>query len=161
MKKLGLLFFGAALVFFSSVLPSRICSAGVDVNIGINVPLPGFVFSSPPVLVVVPQTYVYAVPEVSIDIFFFRNYWYRPHHGYWYRSARYNGPWQHVGPSKIPVELLRLPDHRSIPPGHQRVPYGQVKKNWKEWEKSKHWDKSEQRYEKKQKHKGEKKGRGN
>jgi hypothetical protein len=160
MKKLSLIIFCASIVFFSSAVVSRNCSAGIDVNIGISVPLPSFVFPAPPVLVVVPQTYVYAVPEVSIDIFFFRNYWYRPHKGNWYRSNLYDGPWEHIGTGKVPVELLRMPDYRNIPPGHQRIPYGQVKKNWKDWEKGKHWDKSH-KHEKKKNYKAEKKGRGN
>jgi hypothetical protein len=159
MKKWGLIFCLAGVVFLSSVFSNRTCFAGVDVNIGISVPLPMFAFSSPPVLVVVPQTYVYAVPDVSVDIFFFRGYWYRPHNGYWYRSAVYNGPWDHMGSGKVPAELLRLPDHRNIPPGHQRIPYGQVKKNWKDWEKVKHWDKSERKSNKNQ-HRGEKRRQG-
>ena len=43
-----------------------------EVSIGINIPLPPLiVFSSPPEVVVIPETYVYVVPDSDEDIFFY------------------------------------------------------------------------------------------
>lgn len=114
-----------------------------NVNVGVNVALPPlFRIAAPPPVVVVPGTYVYAVPDVAVDIFFFRNAWYRPHEGNWFRASSYNGPWRYLLPHQVPRGLRELPhyDYRRIPPGYQRIPYGQVKKNWSRWERNQHWE---------------------
>ncbi len=142
--------------------------AGVDINIGINIPLPRVVISAPPVVVVVPGTYVYFAPDVEIDLLFYHGYWYRPYRGYWYRAAGYNGPWVYIAPKRLPGVLLSLPpDYRTVPPGLQRIPYGQLKKNWRAWEKERRWEGKEyergerQRYkEEKWEHRGRGRGRG-
>lgn len=139
---------GACICLFAGVFllmaagyPS-VSRAGVDVHIGINVPLPAVVISAPPAVVVIPRTYVYYVPEVEVDILFYRGYWYRPHSGYWYRAAGYNGPWVSIVATKVPRVLIDLsPGFRQAPPGHQRIPYGQLKKNWRTWERDRYWDK--------------------
>lgn len=160
MKKSGFALLIIAMVFAGSVLLPKPGFSGVDVSIGINVPLPVFVFPAPPAVVFIPGTYVYAVPDVDIDIVFFGGYWYRPHSGYWYRAKSYNGPWVYIVPERVPGVLLKLPPgYRNIPPGHQRIPYGQLKKNWKNWEKEKYWDKHEYRQEKREQRKKEGKGR--
>jgi hypothetical protein len=42
----------------------------------------------------------------------------------------------------VPGAVLHVPsDFRKVPPGHQSIPYGQLKNNWEIWEKEKHWDK--------------------
>lgn len=116
--------------------------AGVDVNIGINIPLPRLVISGPPALVVVPGTYVYFAPDVGADMFFYHDHWYRRHNGGWYLSLGFNGPWR--GVREVPRDIVNLPpDYRHIPPGHERIPYGHVKSNWKTWEREKYWHKHE------------------
>ncbi|MFZ2196971.1 MAG: hypothetical protein WAV13_04495 [Thermodesulfovibrionales bacterium] len=156
-KNFFVLFIIAMVIIVSAILPQA-GFAEVDVNIGINVSLPAFVFSAPPAVVFIPGTYVYAVPDVDIDIVFYHGYWYRPHMDYWYRSTSYNGPWKHIDKKVVPGVLFKLPpDYRKVPPGHQRIPYGQLKKNWKTWENEKHWDKHEHKSEKKDDHKEEKK----
>jgi len=139
--------------------------ADVNINVGINVPPPPpLVIPAPPSVFVVPRTYVYFVPDVKVDIFFYHDYWYRPYEGRWYRSASYNGPWVYIIPKHVPLVLLHLPpDFRRVPPGHQRIPYGQLKKHWMTWENEKYWDKHEAKewHEEKQEHKENKgKGRG-
>jgi hypothetical protein len=38
------------------------------------------------------------------------------------------------------VVLVKLPpDYRNMPPGHQRIPYGQMKKELEDWERDRHW----------------------
>jgi hypothetical protein len=127
----------------------KVGNARVDVNIGVNIgpPPPPIVIAAPPPVVVIPGTYVYFPPDVRVDIFFYQGYWYRPHHGHWYRSAVYNGKWVYVQPARVPHALVRVPpDFRRVPPGHQRIKYVEVKKNWRTWEKQKHWDKHEVRH---------------
>ncbi len=135
--------FSVGTMFLAFVLlsPAR---SNAEVNVNINIPLPGLVISAPPAMIVIPGTYVYYPPDVEVDIFFYHGYWYRPHGGAWYIANGYNGPWRAVGPGRVPHALIDLPPgHRHIPPGHERMPYGQVKKNWRTWEKERHWDEHE------------------
>jgi hypothetical protein len=115
--------------------------AEVNVNIGIGIPLPPVVIPAPPSVLLIPATYVYFVPDVEVDILFYHGYWYRPHHGHYYRATSYNGPWVTIAPSSLPRAISHVPsDFRHVPPGHERIPHGELKKNWKTWEKEKHWD---------------------
>jgi hypothetical protein len=117
--------------------------AGAAVNVGVNIALPPlFRIAAPPPVVVIPGSYIYVVPDVAVDIFFFRGTWYRPYGGHWFRSTSYNGPWRFVAPNRMPRGIVGLPryDYRNIPPGHSRIPYGQLKKNWRGWERNHHWN---------------------
>ncbi|MGA2527359.1 MAG: hypothetical protein ABSF79_12220, partial [Smithellaceae bacterium] len=58
---------------------------------------PPIVFAAPPELVVIPETNVYAVPDVDVDIFFYSGWWWRPWEGRWYRSRNYNSGWGYYG----------------------------------------------------------------
>jgi hypothetical protein len=90
----------------------------------------------------VPGTYVYFGADVNEDLLFYHGYWYRPYGGRWYRAGSYNGPWGFVSIERVPRVIINLPPgYRSVAPGHQRIPYGQLKKNWRTWEQEKHWDK--------------------
>lgn len=152
-KIVTLVIFGVVVQFLMGPLPES--RAEVQVNIGINAgpppvvvpaPPPAYVVHAPPPVVVIPGTYVYYAPGLSIDILFYHGYWYRPHGGYWYRARSYNGPWAHLPHGRVPHAVTGLPhDYRSVPPGHQRIPYGQVKKNWARWEKDRHWDRHDKR----------------
>jgi hypothetical protein len=129
---------GAMLMVFGLFTPA---TSNAEVNVNINIPLPGVVISAPPAMIVIPGTYVYYPPEVSVDIFFHHGYWYRPYRGGWYIANGYNGPWRGIGPRRVPRALIEVPPtYRRVPPGHERMPYGQVKKNWRTWEKERHWD---------------------
>jgi len=93
-------------------------------------------------VVLIPETYVYFVPDVSVDILFYQGHWYRPHHGHYYRATNYNGPWVSIAPSSVPGAVSHVPpDFRHIPPGHQRISHGELNRNWETWEEEKHWDK--------------------
>ena len=117
--------------------------AGVNINVGINIPPPPrLVIPAPPPLFVIPGTYVYTAPEVNVDIFFYHGYWYRPYQGHWYRSGSYNGKWVDIVPEKVPRVLINLPpNYRHVPPGYRHIPYKEVRKNWKTWERNKYWEK--------------------
>jgi len=110
------------------------------IHIGVNIPPPPvFVFPTPPELVVIPGTYVYFCPDVDFDIFFYAGYWYRPYGGYWYRSVGYGGPWAYIG--SPPSVLLRVPpDFRIITRGYRRIPYGELHRNWRAWERGRYWE---------------------
>jgi hypothetical protein len=139
MRKSCLLVIGAVLLVLTGAAAQS--QAGVNVNIGVN--LPAYRFAAPPDVVVIPGTYVYMVPDIDVDILFFQGYWWRPYEGHWYRSRDYKGSWRYVEPRSIPRGLKALPqDYRHrLSPGHERIPHGDVQKNWKKWEKEKHWEK--------------------
>jgi len=111
--------------------------AEVDVSVNIGLPLPAVVISAPPAVVMIPGTPVYFAPDVEVDIFFYRGYWYRPYRERWYRATHYNGPWRYIAPRAVPSVIVNVPpDYRHIPPSHERIPYGQLKKHWKERERA-------------------------
>jgi hypothetical protein len=142
-SKFGLLLL-ALIVFVALGLPER-SAAEVNVNVGVFAPPPMYRIAAPPPMVVIPGTYVYAVPNIDVDILFYGGSWYRPHEGHWYRAKSYNGPWAYLAPPKVPRVIFDLPpDHRRVPPGHRHIPYGQFKKNWGKWERNKHWDNDKQ-----------------
>jgi len=130
-----------ALLLFS-IGSSAQSEARVDVTVGVNIPV--YTFPAPPPLVVIPGSYVYAVPDVDVEILFYHGYWYRPYEGRWYRSRSYNGQWIFVSPAKVPHVLIDLPpDYHHFPPVSKRIPYGQFRKNWRRWEKEKYWERDE------------------
>jgi len=110
-------------------------------NISVQIGLPPLVMPGPPALVVVPNAYVYYPPEVNENIFFYQGYWYRPHRGHWFSSPHYNGPWDPVVINRVPRPVLTIPAGYRYGPVHEQVPYGQVKKNWRKWERNHYWDK--------------------
>ncbi len=127
-----------ALLVLTTFFPGQ-GNAGVHVGVGIN--LPAFTFGAPPALAVIPGTYGYFAPDAGVDIFFYHNYWYRPYEGRWFRARSYNGPWGYAAPAVVPSFFFNLsPDYRHVPPGHRHIPYGQVKNNWRRWERERHWD---------------------
>lgn len=135
-RKNTTLIFGAILFWLVGILSPGETSAEVSVNIGIGVPLPTVVVSAPPAVVLIPGTPVYYAPDVSIALFFYSGRWYRKHTGHWYVATYYNGPWAYVSATRIPSVLVQLPgEYYDIHQGHQKIPYGQLKKHWKRWEK--------------------------
>ncbi len=109
------------------------------VHIDVNIPLPPVItFSAPPELVVIPDTDVYYCPDVGSDIFFYAGYWYRPYGEYWYRAVSYEGPWAYI--ASPPVVLLRLPpDYRTIVRGERHIPYAELHRNWRTWQRDRYW----------------------
>jgi hypothetical protein len=161
MKKFAVISFAGSLllvaVFFS-------VTALADVSVGITIVPPAVVIPAPPAVMVIPGTYVYFIPDVEADMLFYGGWWYRPYRGYWYRARGYNGPWVHVGVSRVPSVVINVPPHfRNVPPGHTRIPYGQLKKNWRTWERERHWDRGRERgreREIRKEHGGEGRGHG-
>jgi hypothetical protein len=101
------LFWGSLLLVLVLAIPFR-TRAGVDVHVTIALP-PPIVFGAPPELIVLPETYVYVVPDVDADIFFSNGWWWRPWEGRWYRSRYYDTGWAYY---------QRVPSfYAGIPPG--------------------------------------------
>jgi len=102
-------------------------------------PLPPLFVPGPPPMVPVPGVNVYIAPDVDADLLFYHGYWYRPYEGRWYRSARYDGPWGYVPGKRVPGALRSLPPgYRGRAVGQERIPHGQLKKNWRAWERDGH-----------------------
>lgn len=141
------LFLGKILLALVFVLPPP-AMAGVNVDINISLP-PPIVFAAPPALVVLPETYVYVVPDSDVDVFFFGGWWWRPWEGRWYRSRSYSSGWGYY--RNVPSFYGHIPkdwrndyrEHRwkGRQWDHRPIPHKQVQQNWRGWEKNKHWEK--------------------
>jgi hypothetical protein len=124
--------------------------AVVDIGVRISLP-PLIVFATPPEVVVIPETYVYVVPDSNVDIFFYDGWWWRPWEGRWYRSRHYDSGWVYY--QRVPSFYARIPsswrndyrDHRwgGRPWNYQRIPNQQLQRNWSTWKKSNHWEKQQ------------------
>ena len=119
-----------------------------QVNITVTVP-PPLVFATPPEVIVIPETYVYVVPDIEEDIFFYEGWWWRPWQGRWYRSRHYSSGWVHY--RSVPSFYTRIPSGwrtdyreqrwRGHHWQHHRIPYQELHHNWRGWKKNRHWEK--------------------
>jgi hypothetical protein len=120
------------------------------VDVGVSIPLPPPIgFAGPPEMVVIPETYIYVVPDSDEDIFFYSGWWWRPWNGRWYRSQNYSSGWGYY--QGIPSFYVSVPsgwrnDYRQRRWGghewnYQRIPQQQVQQNWQGWERDRHWEK--------------------
>ena len=115
-------------------------TAQIHLDVRIGAP-PPYRIAAPPQLVVIPGTYVYVVPDINADVFFWSGNWYRLYEGHWFSGRSYNGPWAYVPDPRVPRALFELPpDYRRIPPGWRRIPYGEFRRNWSGWERDRYWD---------------------
>ena len=122
--------------------------AGVNVNVGIFAPPLAYEVPAPPPMVVIPGTYVYAVPDGGVNMLFYHGYWWRPYEGRWYRSARYNDSWAYVRSERVPRAVIELPPdyHRHFASG-PRIAHEDMQRNWKSWERDRYWDRQGDRRE--------------
>jgi hypothetical protein len=144
MKKL---LFKIVFLTLAVLIPASVMA---QVQVRINIPLPPpIIFPAPPHVVVIPETDVYAVPDVNDDIFFYSGWWWRPWEGRWYRSRYYDRGWAHY--NGVPSF------HRNVPPGwrndyrdrrwrghewdHRPMLHSDAEKNWRGWQRDKHWEK--------------------
>ncbi len=141
------LLFGKMLLALLFVFPTP-AMAGVNVDVNISLPPPIF-FAAPPALIVLPETYVYVVPDTDVEIFFYDGWWWRPWEGRWYRSHNYGSGWRHY--RSVPSFYVQVPSGwrndyrdrrwRGHEWDHRPIPHEQVKRNWNGWKKDKHWEK--------------------
>ena len=129
-------------VFLLLLVLPKVGSA-VDIGIGgLNIEIggvpPPVEITGPLELLPIPERYVYFIPNIDADIFFYHDSWYRPYKGRWFRSARYKGPWEHI--RDVPPALIDLPpDYRSSSSGFNPIPYKELSNNWERWEQERHW----------------------
>ena len=144
MKKLIFKVLFLTLVVFAPV------SAMAEVSVHIDIPLPPpIIFPAPPEMVVIPETDVYAVPDVQEEIFFYGGWWWRPWEGRWYRSHYYDRGWgyyQHVPFFYRNFHPGWRDDYRNHRwKGHQwdyqRIPHRELQHNWQGWQRDRHWEK--------------------
>ncbi|MBP7230821.1 MAG: hypothetical protein KBA28_02730 [Syntrophaceae bacterium] len=144
MKKIVL---NTVLLMIIVVIPVLV-SAQMDVQVRINIPLPPpIVFPAPPAVVVIPETDIYAIPDVHDDIFFYDGWWWRPWEGRWYRSRHYDRGWAYY--NRMPSFQRHVPhnwrqDYRDRRwKGHswdsRAISYRDAEKNWRTWKQNKHW----------------------
>ncbi len=90
----------------------------------------------------IPGTYVYAVPDIDSEVFFYGGRWFSYHDNYWFRATVYSGPWVRVRIGNVPSRLHRLPGHyrQHIHSKSHRIHRSELKKHWKSWERDRHWD---------------------
>jgi hypothetical protein len=146
---------GSILLMFTLLLP---VTTNAEVSVGVRIALPPLVIPAPPHLVVVPNTYVYYPPDVDVDIFFYHGYWYRPYQGAWYRARNYNGPWGFIVINRVPRAVIGVPSGFRRGPMYERVPHGEVMKNWRGWERERHWDRGGHEGERGRSERGEHRG---
>src|SRR5512143_1456009 len=140
------LFFGTLLLALAIIVP---IPAMAEVNIGIGISLPPpIVFEAPPELIVLPDTYVYVVPDIDVDIFFWNGWWWRLWEGRWYRSHYYNRGWGYY--NTVPSFYFDVDpgwrgyyrDHNWY--GHrwdyERIPSQRLQQNWRGWKSDRHWE---------------------
>jgi hypothetical protein len=111
-----------------------------EAGVNINIDLPFFSLPYPPQLVVIPGTYAYYVADADVDIVFYQGRWYRPWNDRWYWATGYNGPWALAGPRFVPNILLRLPRDYRHGREYTRIPYYDLNRNWRRWERDRRWD---------------------
>jgi hypothetical protein len=118
-------------------------SSGFDFGgfqIGININPPPIEINGPPEVAVIPGTYVYFVPDVSEELFFYDGYWYRPYEGNWYRCTSYSGPWAYIDRERVPDVFFDLPSDYRAMSEYRRIPYGELSGNWRVWQREWYWD---------------------
>jgi hypothetical protein len=145
MKRLLL---GLALLAITLSLPIP-AMARVDVKVGIGIGLPPpIAFGGPPQVVVLPDTNVYVVPDIDVDLFFWNGWWWRLWDGHWYRSHYHNRGWGYYrGVPNFYYDVdpgwrgyyrdRRWYGHRW---DYRPIPYGQAQRNWRDWEKRRYWE---------------------
>lgn len=141
--------FGAALLALLALM-TQPSTAAIDIHVSIPLP-PMITFHAPPEVVVIPETYVYFVPDIEEEIFFYDGWWWRPWQGRWYRSRRYDSGWVYY--KRVPSFYPKIHsgwrnDYRDRRwKGHywsfQPVPHHQLQQNWSRWKKDRYWEKQQ------------------
>ena len=101
-----------------------------------------------PSLVVIPGTYVYAMTDVTDDIYFHVGWWWRLWDGRWYKSRHYDRGWSHY--RGVPVfyrevdprwrDFYRHRRWNGHPWECERIPAPRVQSDWHRWQDARHWE---------------------
>ncbi|OPY66201.1 MAG: hypothetical protein A4E62_02535 [Syntrophorhabdus sp. PtaU1.Bin002] len=144
------LLFGTMLLALVVAVPvSTMAQVGVSISVGLPPPI---VFAEPPEVVVLPDTYyVYAVPGIDIDLFFWNGWWWRPWNGRWYRSRYYDHGWayyRYVPSFYYDVDpgwrgYYRDHDWHGHHWYHERLSHQRLQRNWQRWHNDRYWDRQQ------------------
>jgi hypothetical protein len=110
---------------------------------------PPIVFDGPPDVIVLPDTnYVYVVPDIAVDLFFWNGWWWRPWEGVWYYSRYYDRGWGYY--HRVPSFYFDVdPGWRGYYRGHnwyghrwnyERIPHQRLQQNWQSWNNNRYWE---------------------
>ena len=147
-----------ALAAALALAPAARGSANIDVHV--NIGLPGLVVAERPEVILVPGTRVYFPPAVSAEIVFFDGFWWLRDGGRWHRSHHHRGPWAVVAPQYVPVPVLRLPrDYRRTHSHRERIPYERFERECRHREPERERERERGEYGHRE-GKGEKHGKG-
>jgi hypothetical protein len=145
-NKMKKLLFGTICFALVSVFPFMTMAAE-DISFGIPLP-PPIVFAAPPEVIVIPDTYVYVVPDSDVDIFFYDGWWWRPWEGRWYRSDYYDRGWGYH--DSVPSFYFDVdPGWRGYYKDHnwygqrwnyERIPNQRLQQSWKSWQNERRWE---------------------
>ena len=86
---------------------------------------------------------------ITLDLFFWNGFWWRPWEGRWYRSPYYDRGWAYY--NRVPKFYYDVdPYWRTYYQNHswhghiwnyRPIPHSQLQQNWKGWQSSHYWDK--------------------
>ena len=119
------------------VLVVPVAPANAQVSIGIGLPHVSIGINLPlyPDLEPIPGYPVYYAPRLDANYFFYDGMYWVYQDDNWYASSWYNGPWGMVGPSEVPLFILRVPvRYYRQPPIYFRAWYADSPPRWGE-----HW----------------------
>ena len=148
-NKMKKLFFGTLLLALVIAVPiPTMARISIGINIGIPLP-PLIVFESPPEVVVIPETNVYADPDANVNLYFYDGWWWRHWEGRWYRSRDYSSGWIYYRNTPsfyngIPSgwrSAYRQHRYKGNEWNSQRIPQQQLQQNWSTWKKNRYWEK--------------------
>lgn len=140
-------FFGAMVLALVIAMPfSAMAQIDISINIG---PPPPVAFAGPPVVIPLPDTYyVYVVPDIDIEMFFWNGWWWRPWQGRWYRSRYYDRGWVYY--DRVPAFYYDVDPRWRVyyrerswyghPWHYERIDHRRLQQNWRSWHNNQHWE---------------------
>jgi hypothetical protein len=113
------------IIILLSLLSGATIPAFAQLSVGIGIGLPsisiGINFPIFPEFQPVPGYPVYYAPQLDANYFFYDGMYWVYQNDNWYASSWYNGPWAVVGPTVVPVFILRVPvQYYRSPPAYFR-----------------------------------------
>ena len=62
-----------------------------------------------PHLVLIKEIDVWFAPDLTFELYWYKDIWYLYWEKHWYWSDDYNGPWIRISPGKLPAPFLKIP----------------------------------------------------
>jgi hypothetical protein len=79
----------------------------------------------------------------TAGVYFYGGYWYRYHHGVWFRARMHNVPWGYIHAALVPGFVIEIPPAYPLylPAGYYRIPYRDFDSQWRSWDRDRRWQK--------------------